>query len=209
MGRELQKVYGQAQQVIMTMPLLEGLDGVQKMSKSYDNYIGVEDAPRDMFGKVMSVSDGLMLRYYELLSSISPDDFVQLQGDLKSGALHPKDAKVSLSKELVERFYDKKTAEIESDAFFSQFKDKEIPEDIFKIGLDKSLGKSISNVLSEAGLVASKGEAKRLVVQNAVKIILSGQSLAQASTVKDPNETFTFKKGDVIKVGKRKWLGFE
>ena len=127
MGRDIQKAYGQEQQVVMTLPLLEGTDGVLKMSKSYNNYVGVDDAPADMFGKIMSISDELMWKYYELLSSRSLDEIQDLKEQVLKGAVHPMDAKMALAREMVERFHGAHEAELASESFTRVFKERPCP----------------------------------------------------------------------------------
>ena len=171
-GRQLQQEYGQSPQVVMTMPILEGLDGVQKMSKSLGNYIGVQDAPDDMFGKVMSISDTLMWRYYELLSAKSLDEMGADRVAVESGGLHPMEAKKRLAAELVARFHDGAAAEQARQAFESRFRDQEIPDDLelIKVPAYDQDGIALPQLLREAGLVASGGEAMRMIKQGAVKV---------------------------------------
>ena len=169
MGRDIQKAYGQEQQVVMTLPLLEGTDGVLKMSKSYNNYVGVDDAPADMFGKIMSISDELMWKYYELLSSRSLDEIQDLKEQVLKGAVHPMDAKMALAREMVERFHGAHEAELASESFTRVFKEKAVPDDMPEVTL--ALERPwICSVLKDASLVKSTSEAKRLVTQGAVSI---------------------------------------
>ena len=195
MGRDVQKAYGQEQQVVMTLPLLEGTDGVQKMSKSYNNYIGVDDPPADMFGKVMSISDELMWKYYELLSSRSLDEIRGLQDRVSRGALHPMEAKMDLAAEMVERFHGKRDADLARESFTRVFKEKALPEDMpeVDIRLDRPW---ICSVLKEASMVQSTSEAKRLVAQGAVSI--DEQKVSDPELVLAPG---TY----IIKVGKRRF----
>ena len=195
MGRDVQKAYGQEQQVVMTLPLLEGTDGVQKMSKSYNNYIGVDDPPADMFGKVMSISDELMWKYYELLSSRSLDEIRGLQDRVSQGALHPMEAKMDLAAEMVERFHGKRDADLARESFTRVFKEKALPEDMpeVDIRLDRPW---ICSVLKEASMVQSTSEAKRLVAQGAVSI--DEQKVSDPELVLAPG---TY----IIKVGKRRF----
>lgn len=167
MGRELQKHYGQKPQVVMTMPLLEGLDGVQKMSKSLDNYIGINEPPKDIFGKLMSISDELMWRYYDLLSFRSVTDIKQLKHSVKEGA-NPRDMKVQLAKEITGRFHGTKAAEDAHEAFVAQFQKHQLPENIELY--QTTSGLPIANLLKNAGLVATTSEAFRLIEQGAVRI---------------------------------------
>lgn len=198
-GRHMQKEYGQEPQVVLTMPLLEGLDGVNKMSKSLGNYVGITDEPSDMFGKLMSISDDLMFRYFELLSSRTMDDIARLKQDMESGAVHPKDVKVMLAMELVERFHDASSAASARKAFESQFSRGEVPDDIpvYKIPADVEGPVFIPRLLKDAGLVKSSGEARRLLKQGAVSV--DGRKI-------DSEETEVPAGGLVMKVGKRRYL---
>lgn len=170
-GRELQRQYGQQSQCIMTMPLLEGLDGIQKMSKSLDNYIGITESPAEMFGKIMSISDELMWRYYELLSFRTLFDINALKSKVAAG-YNPRDVKVLLGLEIVERFHDKKAAEAAHLEFVERFKHHELPTDLKEIELPAESGGSlaIGYVLMRAGLVESTSEAVRMIKQGAVRI---------------------------------------
>ncbi|OZI29607.1 tyrosine--tRNA ligase [Bordetella genomosp. 7] len=167
-GRELQKEYGQAPQCVLTMPLLEGTDGVEKMSKSKGNYIGISETPESMFGKLMSISDTLMWRYYELLSFRSLEDIATLKAGIDAGA-NPRDAKVALAQEIVARFHSPRAAEDALAAFQARFRDGAIPENIPEINMAGApLG--ILKVLREAGLAASGAEAQRNVEQGGVRV---------------------------------------
>ncbi len=157
-GRVLQSSFGQKPQIVITLPLLEGLDGVQKMSKSLGNYVGITEPAKEIFGKIMSISDELMYRYYELLTDCPLDE-------VKS--LHPKEAKLRLAQVLVERFYDKQTAIREREEFERVFSKKERPKDVLKVF---AVGKRLLDILVESGLVASKNEARRLISQGAVSV---------------------------------------
>lgn len=170
MGRELQKEHGLTPQTVITVPLLEGLDGVQKMSKSLGNYIGITDAPNDMFGKVMSVSDELMWRYFELLSFRPQDDLQQLRARVEQGE-NPRDIKIELAKELIARFHGSAAAESAHQDFIQRFQKNAIPDDIDDVTLTlDETQQGIANVLKEAGLVVSTSEAMRMIKQSAVKI---------------------------------------
>ena len=163
MGRELQKEYGQEQQCILTMPLLVGTDGVEKMSKSKGNYIGISEAPESMFGKLMSISDTLMWRYYELLSFRSLADIAALKAEIDGGR-NPRDAKVALAQEIVARFHSPQAAEAALAAFEARFRDGAIPEDMPEVTVGGA-PQGILRILREAGLVASGSEAQRNVEQ--------------------------------------------
>jgi tyrosyl-tRNA synthetase len=173
-GRDLQRAYGQEPQVVITMPLLEGTDGVQKMSKTYDNYIGVTEPAGEIYGKIMSVSDDMMLRYYELLSSVSMDELKQLQRDMKTGKAHPMDAKRALAREIVARYHSDQAAEDAQEQFNRRFSErkslKELVDDdsipVHRIAQEMPLFK----VLQEAGITKSSSEAIRLIKGGAVKI---------------------------------------
>ncbi|TNG00605.1 MAG: tyrosine--tRNA ligase [Gammaproteobacteria bacterium] len=169
-GRQLQEAYGQKPQVILTMPILEGLDGVQKMSKSLDNYIGVSDAPKDMFGKIMSISDDLMWRYFELLSFRPMPEVDKFKKQIMEGA-NPRDIKFMLAEEIIERFHSKTEASNAREAFINQFRQGAIPDDIPEIELTAGNdGLPIANLLKEAALTSSTSEAYRMIKQGAVKI---------------------------------------
>ncbi|PPC90103.1 MAG: tyrosine--tRNA ligase, partial [Methylobacter sp.] len=168
MGRQLQEAYGQTPQVVMTMPLLEGLDGVQKMSKSLNNYIGIADSPDDIFGKVMSISDQLMWRYFELLSFSDMDDIRQWQKQCESGS-NPKQYKVKLAQELVERFHSQDCAVKALENFEARFQRGQIPDDIEEIDLiPETQAYPIANLLKDAGLTESTSESIRMLKQGAV-----------------------------------------
>lgn len=170
MGRELQKHFNQKPQIVMTMPLLEGLDGVQKMSKSLGNYIGIDDPADDMFGKLMSISDDLMWRYLELLSFRPMSEVNAWRKQAQEGA-NPRDIKVRLALEIVERFHNKEEALKAEQNFIARFKRNEIPEDLPEITLPAPDGQLlIANLLKQANLVASTSEAMRMINQGAVRI---------------------------------------
>lgn len=196
-GRELQKEYGQEPQVLITMPLLEGTDGVKKMSKSLGNYIGINEPPEDMFGKLMSISDELMIRYYELLSHISNEELEDLKRGIKDGRVHPMEAKERLAFEIVERYHGKALAERAKEHFEKVFREKGLPEDIpvYSISTDGEI--YVPKIMKEAGLVKSTSEARRLITQGAVEI--DGQ------VIKDPD--LKLAPGEYIfRVGKRRFL---
>ena len=170
-GRELQKPEGGNPQVILTMPILEGLDGVQKMSKSLDNYVAVQDTPEDMFGKLMSISDELMWRYYELLSLRSMDEVRGERERAATGERNPRDIKFDLAIELVDRFHGKGAGASERDRFIQRFQHQALPEDIPELRLDiPAEGLPLANLLKQAGLAASTSEARNLVRQGGVRV---------------------------------------
>jgi len=169
-GRQLQQDFGQPPQIVLTMPLLEGLDGVQKMSKSLGNYIGITDAPGEMFGKLMKISDELMWRYFELLSFRTLEDINGLRKRVEDG-MNPRDAKFELARELVARFHDTAAAEAAQQEFIARFREGALPEDMPELTLptdDGMLG--IAHLLKGAGLVGSTSEAFRMIKQGAVRI---------------------------------------
>ncbi len=169
-GREMQKHYGQPPQVIITLPILEGLDGVQKMSKSLDNYIGVNESPVQMFGKIMSVSDDLMWRYFDLLSFEPIERIKAWKAEVEQGA-NPRDVKFTLAREIVARFHDRAAARRAHEAFVAQFQRGALPENVPEITLQASDGElPIANVLKDAGLVSSTSEGIRMIQQGAVRI---------------------------------------
>ena len=196
MGRDLQKAYGKSQQAILTMPLLEGLDGVQKMSKSLDNYIGITDAPNDMFGKLMSISDELMWRYFELLSFRPMAEIEEFQTQIEQGA-NPRDIKFLLCDEIITRFHTAADAQSAKQDFIQRFQKNAIPDDMPDIKVPLGDGMLIGNLIKEAGLCASTSEAMRMVKQGAVKI--------DGEKVTDPKQLITETKPFVLQVGKRKF----
>lgn len=198
-GRELQKSAGQEPQCILTVPILEGLDGVQKMSKSLDNYIGVEDIPREMFGKTMRVSDELMLRYYELLTDITVDELDKLKADLKSGAKHPRNVKVELGRLLVERFHGADAAKNAVEEFDRIFVNKGVPDDMPEKTVPAG-EYGVSKLMVDLGLAASNGEARRSIEGGAVA--------REGDKISDPQMKITLKSGEsfVLKNGKKKFV---
>ncbi|WP_028110977.1 tyrosine--tRNA ligase [Ferrimonas futtsuensis] len=167
MGRELQKEEGQRPQTVITMPLLVGLDGVKKMSKSANNYIGVSDPANEMFGKIMSISDDLMWNYYELLSFRPLAEIEQLKADMAAGA-NPRDIKIALAKEIIARFHDEAAAEAAHQDFIQRFQKNAIPDEMPEVTLEAGAG--IANLLKDANLVGSTSDAMRMIRQGAVKI---------------------------------------
>lgn len=169
-GRDLQKAFGQEPQVVITVPILEGLDGKNKMSKSLDNYVGIDESPNEMFGKIMSISDELMWRWFDLLSFKSSDEINALKSEQDNGR-NPRDIKIELAKELIVRFHDEKSANDAESNFIDQFQKKNIPDDIEEI-LHKISGDSIplANLLKDCGMTSSTSEAIRMIQQGAVRI---------------------------------------
>jgi tyrosyl-tRNA synthetase len=196
-GRELQRHYGQEPQCILTLPLLEGLDGVNKMSKSLDNYVGITEAPAEMFGKLMSISDELMWRYYELLSFRPLDEIARLKREC-AGGRNPRDAKVELAQEIVARFHSREAAETALAEFESRFRDHAMPESMPEITLHNSgKGLALPQLCKQAGLTASTSEAMRLIEQRGLK--LDGEVVSDKSLVVAAGTTV------VVQAGKRKF----
>lgn len=198
MGRELQKSEGQRPQTVLMMPLLEGLDGVQKMSKSLGNYIGITDSPSDMFGKIMSISDDLMWRYYDLLSFRPIEEIEGFKQQIADGA-NPRDTKIELAKEIIARFHDQAAADAAHQEFINRFQKGAMPDEMPEFTFDEAL--PIANLLKEAGLVASTSEAMRMIKQGAAKI--DGEKVA------DNKLMITSGTKAVFQVGKRKFARVE
>jgi tyrosyl-tRNA synthetase len=198
MGRDLQRSWGQEPQVVITMPLLEGLDGINKMSKSLGNYIGITESADDIYGKVMSISDTLMFRYYELLSDLPGTEIEVLAGEMQAGKKHPKDIKKKLAYELTARFYNTEDATKAEETFEQVFRHHGLPENIPELTLEKADGEVwLPKLLVEAGLTESTSAARRLIKQQAVS--LDNKKVLDTEYSVQPE-------GDVlIKVGKRRF----
>ncbi|BAW80771.1 tyrosyl-tRNA synthetase [Candidatus Nitrosoglobus terrae] len=195
-GRDLQKIYGQEPQIIITTPILEGLDGVQKMSKSLGNYIGINDSPREIFGKLMSISDGLMWRYLELLSFQPMIEITRWKREVDQGA-NPRDIKIKLAEEITARFHGYSAAKQAHESFISQFRQGNIPDDITEICvLSGKEGVSITRLLKRSALTSSTSEALRMIKQGAVRI--DGERIENQSLHIFPGITH------IIQVGKRR-----
>ena len=196
-GRELQRAFDQEPQVCITLPILEGLDGTNKMSKSLDNYVGINEAPDEMFGKIMSISDDLMWRWFELLSFKPINAINELKKEVKSG-MNPRDIKILLAEEIIERFHSKDDAENAKNTFLDRFQKGAKPKDIetFSISMDDDI--AIGNLLKESGLVQSTSEAMRLVKQGAVKI--------NDEKIDDPKLSIEKNQELLVQVGKRRFL---
>ncbi len=201
-GRQLQEVYGQKPQVVMTMPILEGLDGVQKMSKSLGNYIGINEPPDEMFGKLMSISDQLMWRYFELLSFRPMEEIQAWQRACREGA-NPRDYKVQLALEIVTRFHEADAARKALENFEARFKRGVLPEDLETQTLqsESSQGIAIGNLLKQAGLVKSTSEALRMIGQGAVRI--------DGERIEDPKRIIVPGEVHIYQVGKRRFAKVE
>jgi len=201
-ARALQEDHGLEPEVILAMPLLEGLDGVQKMSKSLGNYIGVTDPPQEMFGKIMSIPDNLMLKYFELLTNCSSSELDSIKNDLDSGQLHPRNAKVRLAQQIVKQYRGEGAAEQAAKEFDRVFRDKDLPADlpVFRLSsLELKAGKIwIVKLLYQSALVASKSEAQRMIKQGAVEL--------DQEKIMDASLDVPVKDGSVLQIGKRKFL---
>ncbi len=199
MGRELQRHYKQAEQVVMTLPLLVGLDGVNKMSKSLGNYIGIHESPKDIFGKVMSISDDLMWRYFELVSLRSLAEIAELKSAAVAGR-NPRDIKIDLAMELIARFHSVEAAEAAKQDFIQRFSQQEIPDDLAEMTMDLNAAMPLVQVLKLADLVSSTSDAYRMIDQGAVR--MDGQKIT------DRKCEMRLQSGDavVLQVGRRKFI---
>jgi tyrosyl-tRNA synthetase len=195
-GREMQRAFDQEPQAVITVPILEGLDGVKKMSKSLDNYVGIDEAPEEMFGKIMSISDDLMWRWFDLLSFRSNQEISDLKKEQKAGK-NPRDIKILLAKELIERFHSAKDAQSAEEAFINRFQKGIIPSDIEEVSISIEGNEvPLPNLLKEVALVSSTSEAMRMIKQGAVKI--------DDNKIEDPKLTVKKNTSGVFQVGKRK-----
>ncbi|AET61638.1 tyrosyl-tRNA synthetase [Paenibacillus terrae HPL-003] len=201
MGRTLQKEYGVEPQATITLPLLEGLDGVQKMSKSLGNYIGVDEEPNEIYGKSMSVPDELMFKYFELATDLNNEELAELAEGIKNGSVHPRDAKMKLAGTLVRMYHGKEAEEAAKQHFVTVFQQRALPDDIeeFTLTADhlEDGGIRVIQLLTQLGFAASNGEAKRSIQQGSVKI--------NEEKWTDVNEAYTPQEGDIVQVGKRKF----
>ena len=196
-GRELQRSFGQEPQVVITVPILEGLDGKNKMSKSLDNYVGIDEAPNEMFGKIMSISDELMWRWFDLLSFKTTDEINNLRADQMNGK-NPRDIKIELAKELISRFHDEESADLAEANFINQFQKKNIPDDIEEVSLVLSEGAiPLANLLKDCEMTSSTSEAIRMIKQGAVRI--------DEKKITDTKHIISSGTSAVYQVGKRKF----
>ena len=196
-GRDLQRAVGQEPQVVLTVPILEGLDGKNKMSKSLDNYVGIDEDPKEMFGKIMSISDELMWRWFDLLSFKSTNEIAKLRAEQAKGK-NPRDIKIQLAKELIARFHDDKSAELAEDKFINQFQKKNIPVEIEELSITISEDSiPLANLLKESGMTSSTSEAMRMIQQGAVRI--------DEEKVSDPKLLISAGTSAIYQVGKRKF----
>ncbi|MDI6785623.1 MAG: tyrosine--tRNA ligase [bacterium] len=196
-GRALQKEYGQKPQVVLTLPILEGTDGVRKMSKSYNNYIGIFEPPKEIFGKIMSIPDHIMLKYYQLLTDISEGDLNELRESLKNGQIHPKEAKKDLAKNIISFYYSQQIAAQEEKEFEKIFKYRKLPDELEEYKIDTP-NKKLADIIVEAKIAKSKGEARRLISQGAVKI--------NQNKVIEIDYTLNLKEETTLQVGKRRFI---
>jgi len=197
MGRHLQELNEQEPQVVITMPLLEGLDGVQKMSKSLGNYIGIDEAPKDMYGKAMSIPDELMMRYFMLVTDMSIEDQEDMEERLENGTLHPRDAKMQLARTIVRLYHGEQAAQEAEDEFKRVFQQHALPTDIPEYAIDKpSEAIFVPQFCTDAGLTASNGEARRSIKAGAFKV--NGEKYGE--------ENLVLEDGMIVQVGKRKFI---
>ncbi|QDI91192.1 tyrosine--tRNA ligase [Salicibibacter halophilus] len=197
MGRQLQDAYGKEKQVALTLPLIEGLDGERKMSKSLDNYIGIDEEPNEMFGKAMSIPDELMLKYYELATDISLADIEQLEKELADGSLHPRDAKQRLGRKFVSMYYGEDEAEKAQRYFQTVFQKRALPDDMPEVEWKGEATVSIIDLLVELDMQPSKGEARKMIQNGGVKI--------NEEKVHDIKTEIAVENGMIVQVGKRKF----
>jgi len=196
-GRELQRAFGQEPQVVITVPILEGLDGKNKMSKSLDNYVGIDEAPNEMFGKIMSISDELMWRWFDLLSFKTTDEIKELKADQTNGR-NPRDIKIELAKELISRFHDEESADLAETNFINQFQKKNIPDDLEEVSLVLLEGSiPLANLLKDCEMTSSTSEAIRMIKQGAVRI--------DEKKITDTKYKISSGSSAVYQVGKRKF----
>lgn len=202
MGRNLQREYKQEAQVAVIMPLLEGTDGVQKMSKSLGNYIGINEPPAEIFGKAMSISDDLMWRYYELLTDLSMPEIVALRSAAERGERNPRDLKVDLAKQIITDFHSKQAADAAEEDFVRRFRNKETPDEVQEHSLPSNhpQGWDLSQLLVTVGMAESKAEARRLIQQGGVSVNGERQTIANSLTIWKPGMS------TLIKVGKRRFV---
>ncbi|MFC0237232.1 tyrosine--tRNA ligase [Fictibacillus phosphorivorans] len=198
MGRHYQEKFGKEKQVAMLMPLLEGLDGVEKMSKSKRNYIGIDEAPNEMYGKSMSIPDTLMVKYFELVTDLDKEEIDTIKSDVASGKLHPRDAKMLLARTIVRMYHGQEAAKESEKHFISVFQQGSLPSDIPVIQWNGSLEISIIDLIVELKMLSSKSEARRMILNRGVKV--------DNEKVEDASSCLILSEGMVIQVGKRKFV---
>ena len=201
-GRDIQREFNQEPQIIITLPLLEGTDGVEKMSKSLNNYIGIDESPQAMYGKVMSVPDNLMIRYFELVTDVSLDEIGKIKTGLESNDLHPRDVKKMLAREIVKLYHRQSAAIVAEEEFEKVFKNKLYPEEIKKLILNKDNLKEgkmwLIKLIVLSGVVDSKSEARRLIEQGGVRI--------NGKKISDPHLDLTVEEGMILKIGRLNFI---
>jgi tyrosyl-tRNA synthetase len=197
-GRDIQKEFGMEPQVILTMPLIVGTDGIEKMSKSYNNYIGITDSPREIFGKTLSIPDSLIAEYFELATDISNEELKKIKLQLKDPTVNPRNIKRNLARKLVSMYHDHKAADEAAEEFDRIFIKKELPDEVPEFNWNKGNHSGILDLLTTTNLVPSKGDARRLVLQGGVSI--------DGIRIDDINIIIDIKDNSVIKVGKRKFI---
>jgi tyrosyl-tRNA synthetase len=198
MGRHFQERFGKEKQVALLMPLLEGLDGVDKMSKSKNNYIGIDESPQEMYGKAMSIPDELMIKYFELITAFTPEQIQQVKEDLKTGVLHPRDAKMLLGKTIVRMYHGMEAASKAEKHFVSVFQRGTLPDEIPEVKWNGNVETPVINLLVDLQLLNSKSEARRMIENRGVKI--------NGDRVEDTNLKVAITDGLIIQVGKRKFV---
>ncbi|RDY71218.1 tyrosine--tRNA ligase [Halobacillus trueperi] len=197
-GRQVQEHYGREKQVVLLMPLIEGLDGVEKMSKSKGNYIGVDERPQDIFGKTMSIPDALLMKYFELVSPLSKEEVQEVKRKLDEGTLHPRDAKMKLAASFVEMLHGKEAARQSREQFINVFQKKAMPDEIPEVMWKGEEELLIVDLVKELGLLPSKSEGRRMIKNGGVRI--------DQEKVTDVNQTVQVTDGVVVQVGKRKFV---
>jgi tyrosyl-tRNA synthetase len=197
-GRDIQREFSVEPQVILTMPLLVGTDGVEKMSKSYNNYVGISDSPKEMFGKTLSIPDELIYTYFELATDVSNDELLKVKNQLEEKHVNPRDLKRYLAKTLIRMYHNREASEEAEKEFDKIFIQKEIPDDIPEIKLDNGSEIGILDLILKVNFAPSKGEARRLVAQGGVSI--------DGEKIEDINAQILLDKNKVLKVGKRKFI---
>lgn len=202
MGRTLQREYGQEPQIAIMMPIIEGLDGVQKMSKSLGNYIGIDESPREMYGKTMSLPDEMMVRYFELVTPVSLEEVRAIEAGLKDGNLHPRDVKMRLAREIVAFYHDQEAALAAEEEFKRMFQQHDLPDEIPVFTLSPDMLEEgriwLPRLLQMTGMAPSTSEGRRLIQQGGVKV--------DGEKVNDPGMNLLLKEGMIIKAGKRKFV---
>ncbi|UOQ45945.1 tyrosine--tRNA ligase [Halobacillus salinarum] len=197
-GRQIQEQFGHEKQVVLLLPLIEGLDGVEKMSKSKNNYIGIDENPNDIFGKTMSIPDSLIIKYFELASNLSIEEVAEIKENLQKEELHPRDAKLRLAFSFVEMLYDRNTALQSKEHFLTVFQKKKMPADIPEVVWTKSKSIAIVELVKELNLLPSKSEVRKMIQNGGIRI--------NQNKISDPHMVITIEEGMILQVGKRKFV---